>query len=357
MGQTVARTEASTPTGDVVTGPRLRPPSIPAVVFVLLAVVVPTALQTPLLNSDGDLARHLRHGQYMLDQGGLIRIDAFSFTRPGAPFVGFEYGSQLLYAGRATGGPSRSRDTGRPAHRQDLCGDDGVSFAAGSRSATRILHRRAGGGVWDWPLERQATSLFLRGHCGSSEPPGGEGEAPPGGSGRRHPLRAMGQPPRRFRLRLDPDWYLPGGSLGRASLGKRAGVLAGAGPVLSDAARHGCCRDAGESSRAGALPPPHCVLWHAFSARQYSRICIPQFPRDRRKGIPCGAAGHVWGALPPGSTRKLASPAAARCQYGIRIDCGPQRASLRNDGPPCLCAPSGPRLETTARPERYPRTV
>ena len=98
MGQTVARTEASTPTGDVVTGPRLRPPSIPAVVFGLLAVVVPTVLQTPLLNSDGDLARHLRHGQYMLEHGGLIRIDAFSFTRPGAPFVGFEYGSQLLYA-------------------------------------------------------------------------------------------------------------------------------------------------------------------------------------------------------------------------------------------------------------------
>jgi hypothetical protein len=86
------------PTGDVVTGPRLRPPSIPALVFSLLAAVVPTALQTPLLNSDGDLARHLRHGRYMLEQGGLIRVDPFSFTRPGAPFVGFEYGSQVLYA-------------------------------------------------------------------------------------------------------------------------------------------------------------------------------------------------------------------------------------------------------------------
>ena len=67
-------------------------------VFGLLAAVVPIALQTPLLNSDGDLARHLRHGRYMLEHGGLIRIDPFSFTRPGAPFVGFEYGSQLLYA-------------------------------------------------------------------------------------------------------------------------------------------------------------------------------------------------------------------------------------------------------------------
>jgi len=73
------------------------PPSIPAVVFIVLAVLVPVVLQRPLLNSDGDLARHLAHGRYMLEHGGLIKADPFSFTRPGAPFVGFEYGSQLLY--------------------------------------------------------------------------------------------------------------------------------------------------------------------------------------------------------------------------------------------------------------------
>jgi hypothetical protein len=77
---------------------RLRPPSIPAVVFVVLAILIPILLQKPLLNSDGDLARHLAHGRYMLEHGGLIRADPFSFTRPGAPFVGFEYGSQLVYA-------------------------------------------------------------------------------------------------------------------------------------------------------------------------------------------------------------------------------------------------------------------
>jgi hypothetical protein len=60
--------------------------------------LVPLGLQTPLLNSDGDLARHLGHGRYMLEHWGLIRHDPFSFTRAGAPFVGFEYGSQLLYA-------------------------------------------------------------------------------------------------------------------------------------------------------------------------------------------------------------------------------------------------------------------
>jgi len=77
---------------------RVTPPSIPAVIFALVAVLVPIGLQIPVLNSDGDLARHLGHGRYMLEHGGLIRNDPFSFTRPGASFVGFEYGSQLLYA-------------------------------------------------------------------------------------------------------------------------------------------------------------------------------------------------------------------------------------------------------------------
>ena len=83
------------------TGPlsmwRLAPPSIPALVFGILALAVPILLQKPMLNSDGDLARHLRHGHYMLEHRELIRADPFSFTRPGAAFTGFEYGSQLLY--------------------------------------------------------------------------------------------------------------------------------------------------------------------------------------------------------------------------------------------------------------------
>jgi hypothetical protein len=73
-------------------------PTPTALVFVVLAIVVPILLQHPLLNSDGDLARHLAHGRYMLEHGRVIRADPFSFTRPGAPFVAFEYGSQLIYA-------------------------------------------------------------------------------------------------------------------------------------------------------------------------------------------------------------------------------------------------------------------
>src|SRR6476620_70271 len=74
------------------------PPSIPAVVFIALLVLVPIGLQQPLLNSDGDLARHLTHGRYMLEHHAIIPADPFSYTRPGQPFVAFEYGSQLVYA-------------------------------------------------------------------------------------------------------------------------------------------------------------------------------------------------------------------------------------------------------------------
>jgi hypothetical protein len=73
-------------------------PSIPALFFVSLALIVPFFTQHHLINGDGDLARHLRHGLYMLQHHTLIWNDPFSFTRPGEPFVPFEYGSQLIYA-------------------------------------------------------------------------------------------------------------------------------------------------------------------------------------------------------------------------------------------------------------------
>lgn len=73
-------------------------PSIPAVVFLVLALFVPLFAQQHLLNGDGDAARHIRHGLYMLQHHSLIRNDPFSFTRPGQPYVAFEYGSQVIYA-------------------------------------------------------------------------------------------------------------------------------------------------------------------------------------------------------------------------------------------------------------------
>jgi hypothetical protein len=83
--------EAPRPTG-------FRPPSVPAAVFAVLALVIPTSLGPRLLNADGDVARHLRHGLTMLEQGALLTRDQFSYTRAGEPFLAFEYGSQLLYA-------------------------------------------------------------------------------------------------------------------------------------------------------------------------------------------------------------------------------------------------------------------
>ncbi|HET7551269.1 MAG TPA: hypothetical protein VFK04_08260 [Gemmatimonadaceae bacterium] len=73
-------------------------PSIPALFFVFLALIVPLFAQHHLINGDGDVARHIRHGLYMLQHRTLIWNDPFSFTRPGEPFIPFEYGSQLLYA-------------------------------------------------------------------------------------------------------------------------------------------------------------------------------------------------------------------------------------------------------------------
>jgi hypothetical protein len=73
-------------------------PSIPAIFFVVLALFIPFVSQHHLVNGDGDVARHIRHGLYMMQHRTLIWHDPFSYTRPGQPFTPFEYGSQLIYA-------------------------------------------------------------------------------------------------------------------------------------------------------------------------------------------------------------------------------------------------------------------
>jgi hypothetical protein len=78
--------------------PRAIRPSLYDIIFVIWAVVVPVGFGYRLLNSDGDLARHLRLGELMLAQHALVREDTFSFTKAGQPFLAFEYGSELLYA-------------------------------------------------------------------------------------------------------------------------------------------------------------------------------------------------------------------------------------------------------------------
>src|SRR5688500_1471310 len=71
-------------------------PSLPVGFFLFWALLVPLFGGETMVNADGDPARHIRHGETILAQGDVIRNDPFSFTKPGEPFVGFEYGSQIL---------------------------------------------------------------------------------------------------------------------------------------------------------------------------------------------------------------------------------------------------------------------
>ena len=66
-------------------------PSLYDIIFVIWAIVVPVGFGSRLLNSDGDLARHLRLGQIMLGQHGLLRHDVFSFTKAGQPWFAWEW--------------------------------------------------------------------------------------------------------------------------------------------------------------------------------------------------------------------------------------------------------------------------
>jgi hypothetical protein len=74
-------------------------PSLLDIVFVIWAVIIPIGFGYRLLNSDGDLARHLRLGRMMLEKGGLLERDTFSLTAAGQPFLAFEWLSEVVYAG------------------------------------------------------------------------------------------------------------------------------------------------------------------------------------------------------------------------------------------------------------------
>lgn len=71
-------------------------PSLADILFIALAIAV--ARSSSFLNADGDVARHLRLGLEMLHERQLVRTDFFSFTKPGEPFLAFEWGSEVFYA-------------------------------------------------------------------------------------------------------------------------------------------------------------------------------------------------------------------------------------------------------------------
>jgi hypothetical protein len=73
-------------------------PSLFDIIFIIWVVVVPVGFGSRLINSDGDMARHIRLGEAILDQGALPRSDFFSHTMAARPFIAFEWGSELVYA-------------------------------------------------------------------------------------------------------------------------------------------------------------------------------------------------------------------------------------------------------------------
>jgi hypothetical protein len=72
-------------------------PSPVACVFLAITAVAAVFAGNYMLNLDGELARHLTHGRYMVESGHLMRDYPFSYTTPGRPFLAMEYGTQLLF--------------------------------------------------------------------------------------------------------------------------------------------------------------------------------------------------------------------------------------------------------------------
>lgn len=73
-------------------------PSLFDIIFVIWVVVIPVGFGSRLINSDGDVARHIRLGDWILDHHALPKVDFFSHTMAGRPFIAFEWGSEVVYA-------------------------------------------------------------------------------------------------------------------------------------------------------------------------------------------------------------------------------------------------------------------
>jgi hypothetical protein len=73
-------------------------PSLFDLIFIIWVAVIPVGFGSRLINSDGDMARHIRLGEAILDHRALPRADFFSHTMAGEPFIAFEWGSEVVYA-------------------------------------------------------------------------------------------------------------------------------------------------------------------------------------------------------------------------------------------------------------------
>jgi hypothetical protein len=73
-------------------------PSPTDLVFILFLVSVPLVRGWHVINTDGDLGRHLRVGETILADRALFYTDRFSHTMAGQPFVPYEWLSEVLFA-------------------------------------------------------------------------------------------------------------------------------------------------------------------------------------------------------------------------------------------------------------------
>ncbi len=68
------------------------------IIFILMLVSAAVLRGWQAVNTDGDLGRHIRVGETILQRGGLFHEDLFSWTMAGRPFVPYEWLSEVLYA-------------------------------------------------------------------------------------------------------------------------------------------------------------------------------------------------------------------------------------------------------------------
>jgi hypothetical protein len=77
---------------------RLLLPSPVDIVFLLVLFAVPLVRGYALLNTDGDLGRHIRLGETILAEKALLHADRFSSTMAGREFVPYEWLSEVAFA-------------------------------------------------------------------------------------------------------------------------------------------------------------------------------------------------------------------------------------------------------------------
>ncbi len=75
-------------------------PSLGDMIFLVIFCTV-VAYGSRALSADGDPARQLRLGEYILSTGTLPRVDLFSHTRAGQPFVPYEWLAEVVSAASA----------------------------------------------------------------------------------------------------------------------------------------------------------------------------------------------------------------------------------------------------------------